>query len=231
MSHIDLNRLVGALEPDLRVTLEAAASVAVRMGHRYVDIPHWLLAVVDSGIYAKTFEELKIPLPVLQAEISRSLEESIIGDGEALSLSQNILTAAREAWILASLEAGRDRVERFLRAAVERIDVTRRFVGRCGCGSNLGFDSVNLADLLFVSYHRFLETRGLDRGITADQKSEHADDDCGNGQHAVIFTRDGIHKVRVVGELPEPPLEASRDYQHLPRGYAQDHRPNEEYAA
>ncbi|MGV2139477.1 type VI secretion system ATPase TssH [Agrobacterium sp. 16-2014-1-2a] len=110
MSHIDLNRLVGALEPDLRVTLEAAASVAVRMGHRYVDIPHWLLAVVDSGIYAKTFEELKIPLPVLQAEISRSLEESIIGDGEALSLSQNILTAAREAWILASLEAGRDRV-------------------------------------------------------------------------------------------------------------------------
>ncbi|NTE43887.1 type VI secretion system ATPase TssH [Agrobacterium pusense] len=110
MSHIDLNRLVGALEPDLRITLEAAASVAVRMGHRYVDIPHWLLSVVDSGIYAKTFEELKIPLPVLQAEISRSLEEAIIGDGEALSLSQNILTATREAWILASLEAGRDRV-------------------------------------------------------------------------------------------------------------------------
>lgn len=110
MSHIDLNRLVGALEPDLRVILEAAASVAVRMGHRYVDIPHWLLAVVDSGIYSKTFEELKIPLPVLQAEISRSLEEAVIGDGEALSLSQNILTATREAWILASLEAGRDRV-------------------------------------------------------------------------------------------------------------------------
>lgn len=110
MSHIDLNRLVGALEPDLRVTLEAAASIAVRMGHRYVDIPHWLLAVVDAGIYAETFEELKIPLPVLKAEIGRSLEEAIIGDGEALSLSQNILTAAREAWILASLEAGRDRV-------------------------------------------------------------------------------------------------------------------------
>ncbi|NTB95014.1 type VI secretion system ATPase TssH [Agrobacterium tumefaciens] len=110
MSHIDLNRLVEALEPDLRVTLEAAASVAVRMGHRYVDIPHWLLAVVDAGIYAKTFEELKIPLPVLQAEIGRSLEEAVIGDGEALSLSQNVLTAGREAWVLASLEAGRDRV-------------------------------------------------------------------------------------------------------------------------
>ncbi|MBO9653806.1 MAG: type VI secretion system ATPase TssH [Agrobacterium tumefaciens] len=110
MSHIDLNRLVGALEPDLRVTLEAAASVAVRMGHRYVDIPHWLLAVVDAGIYVETFDELKIPLPVLKAEIGRSLEEAIIGDGEALSLSQNILTAAREAWVLASLEAGRDRV-------------------------------------------------------------------------------------------------------------------------
>lgn len=32
MSHIDLNRLIEALEPDLRVTLEAAASVAVRRG-------------------------------------------------------------------------------------------------------------------------------------------------------------------------------------------------------
>lgn len=86
MSHIDLNRLVEALEPDLRVTLEAAASVAVRMGHRYVDIPHWLLAVVDAGIYAKTFEELKIPLPVLQAEIGRSLEEAVIGDGDRKSV-------------------------------------------------------------------------------------------------------------------------------------------------
>lgn len=110
MSHIDLNRLIEALEPDLRVTLEAAASVAVRRGHRYVDIPHWLLAVVDAGIYAETFEELKIPLPVLQAEIGRSLDEAIIGDGDALSLSQNVLTAGREAWVLASLEAGRDRV-------------------------------------------------------------------------------------------------------------------------
>lgn len=110
MSHIDLNRLIEALEPDLRVTLEAAASVAVRRGHRYVDIPHWLLAVVDAGIYAETFEELKIPLPVLQAEIGRSLDEAIIGDGEALSLSQNVLTAGREAWVLASLEAGRGRV-------------------------------------------------------------------------------------------------------------------------
>ncbi|NTE56781.1 type VI secretion system ATPase TssH [Agrobacterium tumefaciens] len=110
MSHIDLNRLIEALEPDLRVTLEAAASIAVRMGHRYVDIPHWLLAVVDAGMYAETFEELKIPLPVLQAEIGRSLGEAIIGDGEALSLSQNVLTAGREAWVLASLEAGRNRV-------------------------------------------------------------------------------------------------------------------------
>ncbi len=110
MSHIDLNRLIEALEPDLRVTLEAAASIAVRMGHRYVDIPHWLLAVVDAGMYAETFEELKIPLPVLQAEIGRSLGEAIIGDGDALSLSQNVLTAGREAWVLASLEAGRNRV-------------------------------------------------------------------------------------------------------------------------
>ncbi len=110
MSHIDLNRLIEALEPDLRVALEAAASVAVRMGHRYVDVPHWLKSVVDSGKFVAVFDELKIPLAVFQSEIDRSLGEAIVGDGEDLSLSQNVLSAGREAWLLASLEAGRNRV-------------------------------------------------------------------------------------------------------------------------
>lgn len=110
MSHIDLNRLIGALEPELRVALEAAASVAVRMGHRYVDVPHWLKSVVESEKFVGVLDELSIPRQSFLAEIDRSLEDAVVGNGEDLSLSQNVLAAGREAWLLASLEAGRKHV-------------------------------------------------------------------------------------------------------------------------
>ncbi|KQZ95182.1 ClpV1 family T6SS ATPase [Rhizobium sp. Root564] len=110
MSHIDLNRLIGALEPELRVALEAAASVAVRMGHRYVDVPHWLKSVVESEKFVGVLDELSIPRQHFLAEIDRSLEDAVVGNGEDLSLSQNVLAAGREAWLLASLEAGRKHV-------------------------------------------------------------------------------------------------------------------------
>lgn len=110
MSHIDLNRLVGALEPELRVSLETAASLAVRRGHQFVDIAHWLSAVVDDDAFTATFDRLKISIDDLRAQIERALEDAAVGDGEALSLSQNILTAGREAWLLASLQDGSSHV-------------------------------------------------------------------------------------------------------------------------
>ncbi|XUY29434.1 type VI secretion system ATPase TssH [Agrobacterium sp. rho-8.1] len=111
MSHIDLNRLIEALEPDLRVSLEAAASVAARRNHRYVDIAHWLCAVVENDKHADILAQLKIPVDNLRAEIDRALDDAAIGDGEALSLSQNVLTTGREAWLLASLQDGRSHID------------------------------------------------------------------------------------------------------------------------
>ncbi|MET0173293.1 MAG: type VI secretion system ATPase TssH [Agrobacterium vaccinii] len=110
MSHIDLNRLVEALEPELRISLETAASIAVRRGHQFVDIAHWLSAVVDADAFADVFARLKISQDELRAQIDRALDDAAIGDGEALSLSQNVLTAGREAWLLASLQDGRSHI-------------------------------------------------------------------------------------------------------------------------
>lgn len=110
MSQIDLNRLVEALEPGLRVSLESAASIAARRGHQFVDISHWLCAVVESDTNADLFQQLQIPTDKLQSEIDRALDEAAIGDGEALALSQNVLTAGREAWLLASLQDGRPKI-------------------------------------------------------------------------------------------------------------------------
>ncbi|WP_284778474.1 type VI secretion system ATPase TssH [Agrobacterium sp. lyk4-40-TYG-31] len=110
MSHIDLNRLVEALEPELRISLETAASIAARRGHQFVDIAHWLSAVVDADAFSDVFARLKISQDELRAQIDRALDDAAIGDGEALSLSQNVLTAGREAWLLASLQDGRSHI-------------------------------------------------------------------------------------------------------------------------
>ncbi|KQQ55175.1 ClpV1 family T6SS ATPase [Rhizobium sp. Leaf311] len=110
MSQIDLNRLVEALEPELRVSLEEAASIAARRGHQFVDISHWLCAVVETGSHADILKQLQIPLDKFHAEIDRALDEAAVGDGEALALSQNVLTAGREAWLLASLQDGHPRI-------------------------------------------------------------------------------------------------------------------------
>ncbi|UHS59441.1 type VI secretion system ATPase TssH [Agrobacterium vaccinii] len=110
MSHIDLNRLVEALEPELRISLETAASIAARRGHQFVDIAHWLSAVVDADAFDDVFARLKISQDELRAQIDRALDDAAIGDGEALSLSQNVLTAGREAWLLASLQDGRSHI-------------------------------------------------------------------------------------------------------------------------
>lgn len=110
MSQIDLNRLIEALEPQLRVSLESAASIAARRGHQFVDISHWLCAVVESGASDDILRQLQIPTDKLRQEIDRALDDAAVGDGEALALSQNVLTAGREAWLLASLQDGRPNI-------------------------------------------------------------------------------------------------------------------------
>jgi type VI secretion system protein VasG len=110
MSHIDLNRLIRTLAPSLRIGLEAAASLAARHQHATVDISHWLRSLLDLDDAAAVFEKLGLPIPALRQELDAAIED-VRRDGSAsLSLSQNLLTLAREAWIVASLQYGRQSV-------------------------------------------------------------------------------------------------------------------------
>ncbi|WP_337270450.1 type VI secretion system ATPase TssH [Oryzifoliimicrobium ureilyticus] len=111
MPRIDLNRLIEALEPDLRVALEEGASVAAARAHQHVDLPHWLSGILKTNSQEDTLSALKISSRKLSEEIERAFEDMPIGDGESLTLSQNLLSLGKEAWLLASLQSGRKSID------------------------------------------------------------------------------------------------------------------------
>ncbi len=110
MSNIDLNRLIRTLEPALRVGLEAAASLAARDRHANVDVAHWICALLDAPEVCSFFEELSVPSEALRTELDSAIAELPRGDGAALVLSQNLLALMREAWLVASLQCGRNSI-------------------------------------------------------------------------------------------------------------------------
>ena len=111
MPDVDLNRLVRTLVVDLRVGLEGAASIAARHAHPSVEITHWLLGLLEVEGLPQEFERAGIPAAQLRRELDLSLADMARADGAQLVLSQNLLTLAREAWLVASLQYGRNRIE------------------------------------------------------------------------------------------------------------------------
>ncbi|TXI02179.1 MAG: type VI secretion system ATPase TssH [Rhizobium sp.] len=110
MSNIDLNRLIRTLEPALRVGLEAAASLAARDRHANVDVAHWISALLDLPEVCSFFEELSVSSGTLRTELDSAIAELPRGDGATLVLSPNLLALMREAWLVASLQCGRNSI-------------------------------------------------------------------------------------------------------------------------
>ncbi|AHF87023.1 ATPase (plasmid) [Rhizobium leguminosarum bv. trifolii WSM1689] len=108
MSHIDLNRLIRTLEPNLRVGLETAASLAVRHQHAVVDIAHWLRSLLDIAGFSAVFEELKLSSEMLRTELDAAIADLPREDGVSLALSPNLLALGRESFLVASLQCGRN---------------------------------------------------------------------------------------------------------------------------
>ncbi|OHV18815.1 type VI secretion system ATPase TssH [Rhizobium sp. RMa-01] len=108
MSHIDLNRLIRTLEPNLRVGLETAASLAVRHQHAVVDIAHWLRSLLDIAGFSAVFEDLGVSSAALRTELDAAIADIAREDGAALALSPNLLALGRESFLVASLQCGRN---------------------------------------------------------------------------------------------------------------------------
>lgn len=110
MPYIDLERLIRRLDAPLRVGLETGASIAARLQHTSVDVSHWMRGLLDVADLSGAFAEAGVDVETLRQQLDASIADAGRGDGASLVLSQNILTVCREAWLLASLEGGRDNI-------------------------------------------------------------------------------------------------------------------------
>ena len=111
MPNIDLNQLVRMLGPELRVALETAASIAARNANPTVEVAHWLSGLVQAPGLVARFEQAGIGVEALRRELDLAIADLSRDSQAQLTLSQNVLALAREAWLVASLQFGRNRVE------------------------------------------------------------------------------------------------------------------------
>ncbi|WP_043363555.1 type VI secretion system ATPase TssH [Belnapia sp. F-4-1] len=112
MVSIDLKSLVGRLSAIGRRQLEAAAGLTLSRSHYNVEIEHLLLKLVETqGTDVNVLlRKQGVDSGRVTAELTRALDKLRTGNARAPSLSPDIITWLREAWMLASLEGGTGRI-------------------------------------------------------------------------------------------------------------------------
>ena len=107
---IDLRTLVGSLEPSARSALEGAAGLALANTHASVSVAHWLRRMLEQpGPLAAELGQ-QVELGRLTADLTQALDRLPRGAAGAPALEPVLVTWMREAWLVASLQAGRSAI-------------------------------------------------------------------------------------------------------------------------
>lgn len=103
---------MGKLNEPCRRALEAAAGLTLSRTHYNVEIEHWLLKLLDvrgSDLVA-CLKHYGVDDARLTSDLNRVVDRLKTGNSRAPALSPQIVSLAREAWLLASLVQGANRV-------------------------------------------------------------------------------------------------------------------------
>lgn len=112
MINIDLKSLVVKLNEPCRNALEGAAGLCLSRTHYNVEIEHWLLKLLeipDSDILV-VLDKFDINIGNLVRHLNRELDAIKTGNSRAPALSPTIVDLAKNAWILASVEYGHNKI-------------------------------------------------------------------------------------------------------------------------
>ncbi|MBW6400957.1 type VI secretion system ATPase TssH [Roseomonas sp. HJA6] len=112
MVAIDLKSLVGRMNALTRRQLEAAAGLTLSRTHYNVEIEHVLLKLVETSgsDVAAVLRKGGVDAGRVANELTRALDKFKTGNARAPSLSPDIVTWLREAWLLTSLESGAPKI-------------------------------------------------------------------------------------------------------------------------
>ena len=150
---VDLKSLIGRLTDTGRRQLEAAAGLTLSRSHYNVEIEHVLLKLVETAgsDISAVLRKQGVDAGQVASELNRALDKLRTGNARAPSLSPDIVSWLREAWIIASLEAGASRIRTGHMLAALLADETLSRTVRDSCPSLMAVPASavrsNLAEL------------------------------------------------------------------------------------
>jgi type VI secretion system protein VasG len=109
---IELRSLVARLNDVSRRALEASAGRALSCTHYNVEVEHWLSQLLDSSDSDVRIivRECGIARDRVIADLSAALDRMATGNGRAPSLSPELVSLMKDAWLLASVEQQRSTI-------------------------------------------------------------------------------------------------------------------------
>ena len=112
MAALDLKPLIGRLDDQCRRALEAAAGFTLSRSHYNVEVEHWMAKLLDipGGDVGLVLRHYEVDEGRLRADLNRAFDRMKTGNARAPGLAPEIVAAAKEAWLLASVEHGLSRV-------------------------------------------------------------------------------------------------------------------------
>ncbi len=153
MVTVDLKSMVARLSDIGRRQLEAAAGLTLSRSHYNVEIEHVLLKLIEApgSDIAVIFNKRGLDAGQAAAQLTRALDKLRTGNSRAPSLSPDIVSWLREAWLIASLESNADRIRsgHMLAALLADETLARTMRDSCPALFALPAEEVrrNLADL------------------------------------------------------------------------------------
>ena len=112
MISIDLKSLVNKMSPYLRDSLEGAAGICISQGQFSVELEHWVLKILDQT--DNDLYQLLSAHDVNPSHLAKQLADSIArfksGSSRPAALAPSIVEAAKNAWMLASVDFGHDAI-------------------------------------------------------------------------------------------------------------------------
>ena len=146
MVAVNLKSLIGRLTETGRRQIEAAAGLTLSRSHYNVEIEHVLLKLIEApgSDVAVILRKEGIDLGRVTAELNRSLDKLRTGNARAPSLSPDIVTWLREAWMIASLEGGQSTIRSGHMLAALLSDKSLSRDARESCPSLAGISGENL---------------------------------------------------------------------------------------
>ncbi|MCH9691871.1 MAG: type VI secretion system ATPase TssH [Gammaproteobacteria bacterium] len=108
MINIDLKRLVDTMTPHMRNSLEGAAGLCLSQNQYNVELEHWLLKLLDQSdtdIY-NLLEKHEADSAKLAKQLANTITRFKSGSSRPAALSPTIVEAAKNTWMLASIDYG-----------------------------------------------------------------------------------------------------------------------------